>query len=71
MLPRVQDHAAHHLDVVMPHAQEAAARLAADGKGLDQQVVERFAGGQPVAELDGLLLQLGRRSSPGTSAPGR
>ena len=58
MLPAVQNHAADQLHVVMPHAQKAAARLAAGGKSLDQQVVERFAGGQPAAEFDGLLLQL-------------
>ncbi len=54
----VQDHAADHLHVVVPHAQEAASRFAAGGKGLDQQVVERFALGQPAAEFDGFLLQL-------------
>ena len=54
----VQDHAADHLHVVMPHADEAAAALAADGEGLDQDVVERFARLQPSAELDGLLPQL-------------
>ncbi len=46
------------LHVVVPHAEEAAAGLAADGKGLDQQVVERLAGGQPLAELGRLSLQL-------------
>ena len=59
MMPRVQHHAADHLHVVMPHAQEAPARLAADGKGLDQNVVERFALGQPLAKHGRLLLQLG------------
>ena len=47
----MQHHAAHQLDVVMPHAQEAAARFAADGEGLDQQIVERFTLGQPAAEF--------------------
>ena len=42
----------------MPHAQKPPAGLAADGKRLDQQIVERFAGGQPAAELDRLLPQL-------------
>ena len=55
----VQDDAADHLHVVMPHAQDAAAGLAADGERLDQQVVERLAGGQPLAELGRLLAQLG------------
>ena len=53
----VQDHAADQLHVVMPHAEIAAAGLAADGEGLDQQVVERFAGGQPLAEFGRLVLQ--------------
>ena len=54
----MQHHAADQLHVVMPHAQESPARLAADGKCLDQQVVERFAGGQTAAEFDRLLPQL-------------
>ncbi len=58
MLPLVQDHAADHLHVVVPHAEEAAAAFAADGKGLDQHVVERFARLEPLAELGGLLAQL-------------
>ena len=55
----VQDHAADELHVVVPHAEEAAAALAADGEGFDQDVVERFARVQPAAELDGLAPQLG------------
>ena len=58
MLPLVQDHAADHLHVVMPHAEEPPAAFAADGERLDQDVVERFAGLQALAELDGLLAQL-------------
>ena len=54
----MQHHAADHLHVVVPHAQEAPPALAADGKGFDQNVVERFAGLQSLAELDGLLAQL-------------
>ena len=54
----VQDHAAEHLHVVMPQAEEPAAALAADGKGFDQDVVERFARCQPPTELDGLIPQL-------------
>ena len=46
------------LHVVMPQADEAAARLAANGEGFDQDVVERFARGQPAAELGGLGAQL-------------
>ena len=51
--------AAHQLHVVVAQAEHAAAGLAADGERLDQQVVERFACGQPLAELDRLLPQLG------------
>ena len=54
----VQDHAAHELHVVVPQADEPPARLAANGEGLDQDVVERFAGFQPAAELGGLAAQL-------------
>ena len=55
----VQHDAAHQLHVVVAQAEHPPAGLAADGKGLDQQVVEGFARGQPLAELDRLLLQLG------------
>ena len=55
----VQDDAAHQLHVVVAQAEHAAAGLAADGERLDQQVVQRFAGGQPLAELDRLLPQFG------------
>ena len=51
----MEHHAAEHLDVVMAHVEPAAASLAADGKSLDQQVVERFTGGQSAAEIGGLL----------------
>ena len=54
----VQDHAAHELDVVMPHLEEPAARLAAGGERLGQEVIEGLALGQPAAELRGLALQL-------------
>ena len=64
----VQDHAADDLHVVVPHAEEPAARLAAGGEGFDQEVVERLARVQPPAELGGLRLRARRRSSPGTSA---
>ena len=42
-LAAVEDHAADQLDVEVPHVQRAAARLADDGEGLGQQVVERLA----------------------------
>ena len=41
----VQDHAAHQLDVEMPHVEIAAARLARSGERLDQKVFERLARG--------------------------
>ena len=54
----VQHHAANQLHVVMPHRQVAAPRLATGRKGLDQNVVQRLAGRQPLAELGRLRLQL-------------
>ena len=56
------------LHVVVPHAEEPAAALAADGEGFDQEVVERLARVEPAAELGGLGSAARRRSSPGTSA---
>ncbi len=53
----VQDDAAHQLHVVVPHAQVPAAGLAANGEGLDQQVVECLAPGQALAKAGRLLLQ--------------
>ncbi len=54
----VQDHAAHELHVVMPQADEPPAALAANGERFDQDVVERFAGFEPAAELGRLRAQL-------------
>jgi hypothetical protein len=51
--PRWSD-AADHLHVVMALAEHALGRLAHRGEGFGQQLVERLAGGQPLAELDGL-----------------
>jgi hypothetical protein len=42
----------------VPHTQPAAAPLAANGKGLDQDIVERLTGGETLPEFDGLLAQL-------------
>ena len=53
----MQHHAADHLHVVMPHAEEPPPRLAADGERLGQNVVERFAVGESLAKLDRLLSQ--------------
>ena len=54
----VQDHAAHQLDVEVPHVEEPPARLAAGGERLGQQVVERLARRPAAAELVGLGPQL-------------
>src|SRR5262249_22716622 len=53
--PLVQDHAADQLDVEMPLPEGALGRLAAGGKGLDQDIVETG----PVRDL--LLERLGAR----------
>ncbi len=62
----VQHHAADQLHVEVPHVEHAAAGFADDGEGFRQQVVERFAVGDALAELGGLAAQLlvgeGRRS---------
>ncbi len=55
----VQEHAAHQLDVERAQAQRPARRLAGVGEGLGQQVVQRLALGQAVAELDGLVADAG------------
>ena len=55
--------AADQLHVEVPHVQHAAAGLADDGEGFGQQVVERLAVGEPLAELGGLAAQLRRRDS--------
>ena len=47
----VQDDAAEDLHVEVPHVLGAAAGLAAGGERLGQQVVERLALGQALAEL--------------------
>ena len=56
-LVAVEDGPADDLDVVVAHALVAAGGLAAGGERLDEQVVERFAGLQPIAERRGLLLE--------------
>ena len=61
MLPLWRTHAAEQLDVVVPHSEDAAARLAADGEGVDQDVVEGLPGGQTRAKPVRLLGQFGIR----------
>ena len=58
-LAHVQHHAADQLHVVVAHAQHAHAGLATHGKGLGQDLVERFALGNALLELGGLGLQFG------------
>ena len=67
----VQDHAAHQLHVVVPHAQHAAARLAADGERLDQQVVERLAAPPAACGTCRSAPAAPRRSSAGIGSRGR
>jgi hypothetical protein len=61
----VQHDAAHELDVEVPHVENALAGLAADGKGLGEEVVERvlqvlfggLEGGLPFVARDDLALR--------------
>ena len=67
----VQHDAAHQLHVEVAHAQYPPPRLAADGEGLDQQVVERLAAPPAACGTWPSAPSARRRSWPGTSAPGR
>ena len=58
-LAAVQDHAADELHVVVAHAERAPRALAADGERLGQDVVERGAVVELLAELERLALQHG------------
>ena len=53
----VQDHAADQLHVEMALAERALGRLAAGREGRNQDVVERLAGGELLAELRGARAQ--------------
>ncbi len=50
----VKHHAADELHVEMTHAQSALAGFARDGEGFDEQIFERLALSDPLAELGGL-----------------
>ena len=65
-LAAVQHHAADQLHVEVPHVQHAASGLADDRERLDQQIVERLAVGDALAEFDGLVAELfvGERLDP-------
>ncbi len=54
----VEDDAAHHLDVEHPLLRFAPARLAHGGERLEEQLVERLAVLEPLAELCRLRPQL-------------
>ena len=54
----VQHHAAHQLDVEVPHVQHASPGLADHGERFRQQIVERSAVGDALPELDGLGAEL-------------
>src|SRR6478752_7520814 len=53
----VEDHAAEHLHIVMPQADETAPAFAANRKGFDEDIVERFACLQSPTEFGGLIPQ--------------
>ncbi len=53
----MQGHAAHQLHVEVALPQHPPGPFAHHGEGLDQQVVEGLALGQPLTELDGLVPQ--------------
>ena len=55
---RMEHHPADQLHVVVPHPEIAFPRLAADGEGLNQQVVERLPGSQPAPEFSRLAPEL-------------
>ena len=57
----MEHNAAHQLHGVGAHAQHAVGGLPHGGKGLRQDVVQRFAVGQTLLELRSLGLQLGIR----------
>ena len=57
-LTLVQGHAADELHVEVAQADGALGRLAHDGEGLGQQVVERLAGGEALAEQTRLVAEL-------------
>ena len=51
---RMEDHAADQLGVVMPHREEASAAFATDREGVLEDVIERLAVADPLAEDLGL-----------------
>ncbi len=51
--PSLQDNAADHLDVVVPHSDRAPGGLPHGSEGLRHEIFERFAALQPFLELAG------------------
>ena len=58
MVPSVEHHPADQLHVEVPHVQDTLASFAHHGEGLDQEVVERGAIGDALAEFEGLFAEL-------------
>ena len=67
-LALVQHGAADELHVEVPHVEHAAARLADDGEGFGQQVVERLAVGERAAGTRRSCRAAARRTAPGSPA---
>ena len=70
ILPLVEHRAADELHVEVPHVQHAAAGFAHDRERLGQEVVERLAVGDALAEFDGFARScfVGQRLMDGSSA---
>ncbi len=50
-IPGVEDHAAEQLHIIVPLPEQACRHFTHDGKGFWQQVIERGALGEALAEL--------------------
>ena len=57
----MKDHAADQLHVEVAHLHDALGRLAADGEGFHEDVVQRGAPGQALLEFVRLCLEIGVR----------
>ena len=67
----VEGGAAHELDIEVALSDDPDRGLAADGEGLEQQVVEILAPFEPRAELSGLRRGGRRRTAPASPTRGR
>ena len=61
----VEDHAAHELDVIVPHLEEPTAPFATDGERVGEDVFEGLPLGQPLAEFRPSWPGVRRRRGPG------